>query len=104
MDTAGQVFIPAIVIGELEYGAMYSQQVEKNKSNIKQLVQAYPILSIDKDTAEVYGRIKAVLRSKGKPIPENDIWIAALAQQHNMLLISRDRHFSEIEGISIEEW
>jgi tRNA(fMet)-specific endonuclease VapC len=45
-----------------------------------------------------------LLRAKGHPIPENDIWIAAHAQQYELTLVTRDAHFSAVEGIGIEVW
>jgi tRNA(fMet)-specific endonuclease VapC len=61
-------------------------------------------LHIDENTATLYGSIKAALRKKGKPIPENDIWIAAIVQQHDLILITRDKHFSEIDNLNTGLW
>lgn len=83
---------------------MNSQHIEKNIQNIEKLIARYPVLKVDEKTAKEYGIIKAELRKKGKPIPENDIWIAALAKQHNLILITRDNHFDEIGSISKEKW
>ena len=58
----------------------------------------------DVSTARHYGKIRELLRAKGRPIPENDIWIAAHAQQYDLTLVSRDAHFSAVEGIRIEAW
>lgn len=62
------------------------------------------VLACDTDTARHYGYIKDHLRAKGNPIPENDIWIAALAKQYHLTLISRDQHFSVIKEIKVEQW
>lgn len=86
------------------YGAQYSTQVEKNIENITRLTERYPVLHVNASTAALYGIIKAALRKKGKPIPENDIWIAAIAQQYSLPLITRDKHFNEIDSIAILEW
>jgi tRNA(fMet)-specific endonuclease VapC len=59
---------------------------------------------VDEGTSIAYGNIKAALRKKGKPIPENDIWIAAIAKRYELVLIFRDKHFKEIESISIKSW
>jgi tRNA(fMet)-specific endonuclease VapC len=59
---------------------------------------------IDENVASAYGRIKATLRKKGKPIPENDIWIAAIAISNNMAVATRDKHFKEIEGLALKFW
>jgi tRNA(fMet)-specific endonuclease VapC len=79
MDNAAGIFIPVIVVGEMYYGARYSTKVEHNINNISKAISHYPILPIDENTCEHYGIIKASLRKKGRPIPENDIWISAIA-------------------------
>lgn len=56
------------------------------------------------ETSQQYGKIKNGLRVKGRPIPENDIWIAAICKQHGLTLISRDEHFKEIDGLPITAW
>jgi len=61
-------------------------------------------LQIDEAAARSYGSIKTVLRKKGTPIPENDIWIAALAQHHELIIVTRDKHFREVESVHIENW
>lgn len=104
IDKAIAVYIPIIVIGELYYGASFSTQVQKNTENVKKLTGHYQILSIDKETTVMYGDIKASLRKNGKPIPENDIWIAAIIMQFNLSLVTRDKHFTEIEGMLLEAW
>lgn len=104
IDKADAIYIPIIVIGELYYGASFSVQIQKNTENIKRVTQRYPVLSIDEETTISYGNIKANLRKKGKPIPENDIWIAAIALTHHIPLVTRDKHFTEIEDILLEEW
>lgn len=104
IDQAEDTYIPSIVIGELYYGAEYSTQVERNISNIIKLKNRYPVLSVDAGTARVFGIIKAHLRKKGTPIPENDIWIASICQQHQLTLITRDGHFNEIADLDVVKW
>ncbi|MEZ4990922.1 MAG: PIN domain-containing protein [Saprospiraceae bacterium] len=67
--------IPVIVIGELFYGAYKSDRTEERISKIKQLEANFIVLDITKTTSQIYGEIKDQLRAKGRPIPENDIWI-----------------------------
>ena len=104
MDEATDVCIPTIVMGELHYGAQYSTKVRSNTKNINRLSVYYKILNATENTALIYGIIKANLRKKGKPIPENDIWIAAIAQENELTLVTRDKHFDEIEGLQIVCW
>jgi tRNA(fMet)-specific endonuclease VapC len=66
--------------------------------------RGFHILMPDRATADVYGEICFALRRKGKPIPENDIWIAALTLQHGRPLLTRDAHFREVEGLNVLGW
>lgn len=104
LKVASEVYIPSIVIGELYYGAQKSSQTQKNHQRIEAFVASNIILACDAVTAFHYGIIKDQLRQKGTPIPENDIWIAALALQFDSNLVSRDIHFSIIQGLSVEIW
>ena len=101
---SSQIFIPSIVIGELMFGAMNSMRVETNVAPIIKLIREYPVISIDSATAKEYGILKSKLKKDGKPIPENDIWIAALAKQYNMPLVTRDGHFGVITNIEVVSW
>ena len=62
------------------------------------------MLPCDTATAQQYGDIKNQLRAKGRPIPENDIWIAAIAMQYQLTLVARDGHFHEVDGLQVETW
>jgi tRNA(fMet)-specific endonuclease VapC len=104
IDNAKEIFIPLIVIGELYYGAFYAKDVEKEIKVVRDIADKYDILYLDDDTAFTYGKIKADLRKKGKPIPENDIWIGAIAMQHNLTVVTRGKHFNEIYGLKITQW
>ena len=74
---AKEVFIPSVVIGELFYGARKSARVGDNLARVDELVANSAILGCDAETARQYGEVKNKLRLKGRPLPENDIWIAA---------------------------
>lgn len=104
LSRADEVFVPSIVLGELYYGAYKSVEVGPNISHIDDFAHQSAVLSCDSVAAQYYGRVKNFLRTKGRPIPENDIWIAALAQQHNLTLVTRDDHFKAVENVSIEMW
>ncbi len=96
------VFLCVPVIGELRYGALASARIEQNLARLDEFSKAVEILPCDSETAVFYSAVKFDLRKKGRPIPENDVWIAAIARQHRLTLISRDSHFQEIEGLDIE--
>ena len=99
-----EIFVPIVAIGELYYGARKSTRIEANIRIIDEFAATCALLECDLDTARYYGRIKNELRGKGRPIPENDIWIAAVAKQHELTLVSRDAHFNEVGGLSFEGW
>ena len=99
-----EVFIPSIVIGELYYGARKSNHSKQNTERIERFVAENVILACDAVTASNYGEIKERLSQKGRPIPENDIWIAAMSKQYGMKLASRDEHFKEVEILQVEVW
>jgi tRNA(fMet)-specific endonuclease VapC len=101
---ATEVYISSIVIGELYYGAHKSSHSRKNLQRIDAFVASNIILDCDAVTAFHYGNIKDQLRQKGSPIPENDIWIAAIAVQFESILVSRDEHFSKIQYLTVESW
>jgi tRNA(fMet)-specific endonuclease VapC len=96
------VFLPVFALAELYYGAFKSNLTWKNYEGIEQFVSRIGVLSGDKETAVEFGRIKNELRLMGRPIPDNDIWIAALARRHDLVLVSGDRHFTEIANLRLD--
>lgn len=101
---ANEVFVPSIAVGELCFGAWKSERVTDNLSRIDEFIAQSVVLGCDSDTARQYGKVKSVLREKGHPIPENDIWIAAIALQYDLSVITRDVHFNQIESLRTELW
>lgn len=104
LASAHEVFLASIVIGELCYGARKSGRPEANLSRIKEFAANNVVLGCDTDIAYRYGEVKEALRRKGRPLPENDIWIAAVALNHDLTLISRDGHFNGVDGLKVENW
>jgi tRNA(fMet)-specific endonuclease VapC len=102
--TANEIALPAVALGELQYGAAASQRSEENQERIRKLMTWARLLVCDDVTALHYGSIKFALRLKGTPIPDNDIWIAATTMQADLPLVSRDEHFRHVEGIRWEIW
>jgi len=101
---ADEVFISSIALGELYFGAGKSGQPQTNRARVDDFATDSVVLGCDTDTARRYGEVKNALRLKGRPIPENDIWIAAIALQHGLTLITHDRHFNEVDGLTVEAW
>lgn len=104
IDELKEVLIPIIVIGELYFGAEKSVRITENIAVIDEFVEDNVIVGCDETTARVYGWAKNRLKAKGRPIPDNDIWIAAIAIQHDLTLVSRDKHFGEIDTLKLENW
>jgi tRNA(fMet)-specific endonuclease VapC len=92
------------IIGELCFGAQKSNKTTENLNKIDILVQQSIIFLCDLETAQWYGTIKDQLQREGRPIPDNDIWIAAIAMQHDLILVTRDSHFDEVESLQTEHW
>lgn len=98
---APAVSVSAITLGELLYGAERSNRRRQNIEEIDELASSVAILSCDAETASHYGLIKHLLRRKGKLIPDNDVWIAAVARQYRLTLLTRDAHFKEVPGLPL---
>ena len=104
MQAADAFFIPSVVLGELYFGARKSGKPAQNLKRIDDLAMTTNVLGCDAEAAHHYGQIKDALRRKGRPIPENDIWIAAITLQHDLTLVTRDTHFEQIDGLLIIIW
>jgi tRNA(fMet)-specific endonuclease VapC len=97
-------YISSIVLGELYIGINRVVNKKKHLNKLTSFLELCTVLNIDKTTARFFGEITASLYKKGKPIPTNDVWIAASVIQHNLLLISHDKYFKEIDNILLESW
>jgi len=104
VDASESTHTSSTVLGELFFGAAKSSKVGPNRLRIEQFAARFSVLDVDSVTARHYGDLKELLKRKGRPIPENDIWIAAVALQHDLTLVTRDRHFKEVPGLSLESW
>lgn len=95
--------ISSVVLGELLAGFSLGTHEAENKKEL-QLFLSSPritILSIDETTARFYASIYKALKNKGKPIPTNDLWIAATTLQHNFKLFSYDSHFNFVDDLIV---
>lgn len=97
-----EVLLPLVVIGELLYGFRNGSRLEGNVRELHAFLNSPYVrtAAMSLTTADRYSRIAASLRAKGRPIPSNDIWIAAHAMETGADLISHDRHFEEIDGLA----
>lgn len=104
LEEADQVFLSAVVLGELHFGAEGSRRPAEEVEQIEKFTTLCRQLVCDGETAQNYGRIKQSLLRRGRPIPENDLWIAATAMQHSPVLATQDDHFQHVEGLTTEPW
>ncbi len=98
LATADRVVVPSVVLGELEFGFLKGSRRAVNRRKLLDFLRNphVEVAVVDHRTAEIYAELVFYLRSKGKPIPTNDIWIAAQARQCGGELAARDGHFSEL--------
>jgi predicted nucleic acid-binding protein len=103
IQTVDIIAINTVIIGELLGGFAVGNKQEKNRYELEQFLKSnrVKILTIDLKTSEYYAMIYSELRKKGKPIPTNDIWIAATAIQHDLILFTYDSDFKNIRDIKL---
>ncbi len=101
--TAERIYVPLIVLGELRAGFAAGSRVQENLEALQKFLASprVSVLSPDETTTEHYARIFLQLRKKGAGIPTNDLWIAALARQHDVDLCSSDAHFQHVDGLRL---
>src|SRR5438874_10797582 len=98
LGACDEVWIPLIVLAEMKAGFYGGTQQHKNELLMRRLLAkaTVGILLPGRETAEHYARLFVQLKRAGTPVPDNDLWIAALALEHDLTLITRDRHFESI--------
>lgn len=101
LQRADEIGICTVSIGELLSGFKAGHREKENRTELGEFLDAprVRIYLIDESTAEFYAELMTQLRAAGKPIPTNDIWIAAVAMQHGLKLFSNDKHFQFIPGL-----
>lgn len=95
------VNVSIISVGEMYFGALRSKSFQKNIKIYQSLFSYCNILGINEKTADCYANLKKELWDKGKPIPENDLWIAANALENDLAIATRDKHFATIHSLNI---
>lgn len=97
----GLVCVPLIVLGELRLGAYRSANRITKENEIADFMSTAVLLLLNERTANIYADTKAALLAKGRPTPENDIWIAAVAIQQDTPIYTHDAHFREVDGLQL---
>ena len=96
--------LASFAYAELIYGARLAREPEASRRKLDELVARCALVFPDAATLETYADLKVQLRAQGTPIPENDLWIAALCVQHDLQLAFRDKHFDFIPGLKKLHW
>ena len=101
---AERLALPVIVLGEYRLGISQSRHRTEYEDWLQEWIETVTVLDIEEETTLHYAAIGLELRRSGKPIPTNDLWIAALCRQHSVPLVSRDRHFDVVRGLKRIDW
>ena len=96
--------IPAIVLGEFRYGIAGSRHRSEYEAWLDATLPAFDVLVFDEGTARAYAALRVALKRSGRPIPANDAWIAAIALQHGLPVLTRDEHFDAVPGLERRDW
>jgi predicted nucleic acid-binding protein len=96
--------VPAIVLGEFRYGINESRHRRAYESWLDAYLGEFELLFVTDETAVAYAEVRVAVRRSGRPIPSNDAWIAALAVEHRLPVLSRDQHFDGIAGVTRSGW
>jgi len=103
LAVASDVLIPTIVIGELKYGFALGNMEGVNLRKLREFLATprVSMITLTERTTSTFAQFHCHLRQQGKPIPTNDIWIAALAYEHEGVLCTRDRHFENLPQVDV---
>ena len=99
LKSAERLIVPSIVLGEYYFGIRQSRYRDRAEDWLARTLPLTEIASVDSSTADFYAAIRLELKDLGRPIPANDTWVAALARQHELAVLSNDGHFDFVEGI-----
>jgi len=103
VERAEHVAVPVVVIGEYRFGIAQSRHRTTYERWLREWISSVTVLDVNGDTAELYATIALELKTKGRPIPANDLWIAALCRQYALPILSRDAHF-DLAGVRRIDW
>lgn len=94
----------AIVLGEYRFGLLGSRLRAELEAKLGRLERLADVLCVDGETARHYSAVRRELKDAGTPIPDNDVWIAALVRQHGLPLLSNDEHFDRVRNLARIDW
>ena len=99
-----EIVLPTVVVGELLFGAENSTRPLQNLPRYLEFIAACIVVPLGKKTAETYARTRLALKRKGRPIPMNDVWIAAQCLEHNWTLATDNTDFDYVDSLILEHW
>ena len=99
LRSADRLVVPSVVLGEYYFGVRQSRQRIRYEDWLARYLPLTEIATVTSATADAYADIRLELKRLGTPIPPNDTWIAALARQHALPVLSNDRHFDVVSGV-----
>jgi tRNA(fMet)-specific endonuclease VapC len=104
LTTSARISLPIIALGEYRFGLLASRMRKTIEPALDALQAISDVLVIDTDTVRPYAKLRDQLKRAGTPIPSNDVWIAAIAVQHGLPIVSQDEHFDLVSGIRRLSW
>lgn len=104
IETQEELALPVIVLGEYLFGIQQSRLRARYEHWLHDHLGLFDLLVVGPEAARYYADIRRELKAAGRPIPSNDLWIAALARQHRLPLVSRDSHFAAVPGLRLLAW
>lgn len=99
LAAASGPYLPVVVIGEYRFGLLLSRERKKRLEWLSELTEYWTVLDVTERTTSAYAEIRVTLREKGQPVPANDVWISALAREHDLPILSNDLHFDAVPGV-----
>ncbi|MEX2138838.1 MAG: type II toxin-antitoxin system VapC family toxin [Pirellulales bacterium] len=104
LESSDYHHLPLVVIGEYQFGLLSSRKRKELQLLLAKLETESVVMAADRATADWYAKVRHELKMKGRPIPENDVWIAAIARQHTLEIVSNDAHFDHVDKIRRIGW
>ena len=101
---AESLALTPIVLGEYRFGILQSARKARHEEWLEENVRFYRLLDVNAETSRQYAHVRLALKKAGRPIPSNDLWIAALCRQHQLPVLSRDAHFDHVPGLRRLTW
>ena len=104
LRSQSRVALPVIVLGEFRFGIASSRHKKAYETWLETHLDDFDVLAVTESTTRCYADIRVAQKRAGRPIPANDAWIAALAKEHELPVLSRDSHFDAVAGLVRATW